>query len=169
MKGLIKKGLMLGCLLLSACQFSPRIEAIDESVFSQPKQELINSKAHQYLYDNWQFSQAVKVGNQVWVSGQIGYDRVNKKYPESVLEQSYHAFANLEAVLKSAGATMDDVVSITTFHTDISKIGDVVKSKSKFMPKDFSAWTAVEVTGLAQPQILFEVKAVAIIGSGKDE
>ena len=147
--------LLCGIFLLSACA--------NNSV----KQELINSDEHKWLYDNWQFSQAVKVGNQIWVSGQVGYDSENKNYPDNLLVQSHFAFKNLETVLKQAGASIDDVVSITTYHKDISKVADVIKSKSEFMNRNYSSWTAVEVSALAQPQLLFEVKAVAIIGSGK--
>ncbi|NVJ66555.1 MAG: RidA family protein [Gammaproteobacteria bacterium] len=142
-------------LLLTGCQTATN------------QKQLINGPEHQWLYDNWNFSEAVKVGNQIWLSGQVGYDSNTKSYPDSLEEQTELVFKNIERILKQAGATMEDIVEITSYHTDISKIGTVTQVKKRFIPKDFPAWTAVEITGLARPKIQIEIKVVAVIGAGK--
>lgn len=129
--------------------------------------QLINGSGHKWLYDNWNFSEAVKVGNQIWLSGQVGYDPKKKSYPDSLEEQTKLVFKNIERILNQAGATMADIVEITSYHTDISQIGTVTQVKKRYIPKDFPAWTAVEVSGLARPAIQIEIKVVAVIGAGK--
>ncbi len=152
---MIKVYILLSSLFLVACGAT------------SPKRELINSTNHQWLYDNWNFSEAVKVGSQIWVSGQVGYDAKTKSYPESLEKQTELVFENIQRILKQAGASMDDIVEITSYHRDIEKIGTVTKVKKRYIPEDYPAWTAVEVAKLARPTILIEIKVVAVMGAGK--
>ena len=117
-------------------------------------------------YDQLHFSPAIRVGNLVWVSGQVGIDG-DAKPGAGMLAQARLAFANLQRVLAEAGATMADVVELVTFHTDLrGDIQDFVQAKDEFIPKDFPAWSAVGVTQLAFPDLLVEIRAVAVVGSG---
>ncbi|WP_251359173.1 RidA family protein [Kangiella sp. TOML190] len=63
---------LLSFFLLAACQSTA------------PNKQLINSVQHQWFYDNWNLSQAVKVGNQLWLSGQVGTDPKTGQAPESL-------------------------------------------------------------------------------------
>jgi enamine deaminase RidA (YjgF/YER057c/UK114 family) len=117
------------------------------------------------MYDGYHFSPAIKVGDMVWVSGQVGSD-ASGVTAEGAEEQSRIAFANLEAVLEAAGATLGDIVELVTFHTDFHRdIGAFVKIKDEILTADFPAWTAVGVSQLARPEYLVEIRAVAVIGS----
>ncbi len=132
---------------------------------SDPK-VLINPAGTEEIYKNLQFSQAVRAGNMVWVSGQVGIDKSGKA-AEGIEDQARAAFANLNHVLSEAGASMEDIVEIVSYHTTMKGMGKFLKVKAEFITSDFPAWTAVGVTELVMPELLCEIRATAVIGSGK--
>ena len=74
------------------------------------------------------YSQAVRVGNTIWVSGQIPLDPVTKEMVTGDVEaQVRRVFENLKAIVLAAGASLDDVVKATVFLTDLSHFGLVNK------------------------------------------
>jgi len=131
----------------------------------QPKQTLINPKGTEFIYNTLKFSQAVRVDQTIWVSGQVGMDEKGA-VGETIEEQSRMAFQNLKNVLNEAGASMDDIVELVTYHTAMKDIKIFGKVKSEFITDNFPAWTAVGVTELVFPQLMLEIRATAIIGSG---
>ena len=126
---------------------------------------LINPPGTEVIYENWKFSQAVRVGDMVWVSGQVGIDE-NMQVGEGLEAQARLAFQNLERVLAAAGASLADVVEITTFHTSLKDTSDFSKVKAEFIPENYPAWTVIGTTELVLPDLLVEMKAVAVIGCG---
>ena len=131
------------------------------------KRRLINPPGTERIYENWQFSQAVRVGDTVWVSGQVGAG--GDGIPEKIEDQARIAFESLRGVLEASGASLGDEVELVTYHTDMSEMGGVSTVKAEFFPKDYPAWTAVGVTGLALAALRLEVKATAVIGSAEVE
>ena len=127
--------------------------------------ELINPPGTERAYAAFQFSQAVKVGETVHVSGQVGYGE--NGIPESKEEQCRLAFRNLKTVLASAGATMADIVSLTSYHTDPSDFESFKKAQREFITDNFPAHTAIGVVALLMPAFKCEIAAVAVIGSGQ--
>ncbi len=128
--------------------------------------ELIVPPQDQALYDDWHFSPAVRVGDTIYVSGQVG---VNEKHEpaDGIEAQARLAFQNLERVLAEAGATLRDVVEMTTFHINLqADVAGFSKVKDEFFPDSYPAWTAVGTTELALPGLLVEVRATACIGAG---
>src|ERR1700676_5599070 len=82
------------------------------------KRVLINPKESQPMYDAFHFSQANRVGDTIWVSGQVGVD--DKLTPASgTAAQARLAFDALQRTLAAAGASLDDVVELMTFHIDL--------------------------------------------------
>ena len=130
------------------------------------KKALINPPGTEEIYKRMKFSQAVRVGDTVWVSGQVGMDEKGS-VGEGIDAQARLAFKNLEHVLAEAGASLADVVDLMTFHTSMADIRGFSKVKAEFIPENYPAWTAVGVTELVMPQLLVEIKAIAVIGSGK--
>ncbi len=130
------------------------------------KKILVNPPGTEPIYKRMQFSQAVRVGDVVWVSGQIGLDELGT-VGEGIDAQSRLAFKNLERVLVEAGACLADVVELVTFHTSMSDIRGFAKVKAEFIPENFPAWTAVGIKELVMPQLLVEIRATAVIGSSK--
>jgi enamine deaminase RidA (YjgF/YER057c/UK114 family) len=66
-------------------------------------------------------------------------------------------------VLAAAGLTLDDVVEIVSYHTDMADLHAVAEVKAEYLTRDFPAWTAVGVTALAFPGQLLEIKATALV------
>jgi enamine deaminase RidA (YjgF/YER057c/UK114 family) len=68
--------------------------------------------------------------------------------------------------MEAAGGTMDDIVKVLIFVTDIKRREEVWKARREFFTGDFPASTLVEARALAAPELLVEVEATAIIGAG---
>ncbi|MBV7586221.1 RidA family protein [Pseudomonas sp. PDM33] len=130
------------------------------------KRQLINPPQTQVLYDTYHFSQANRVGNIVWVSGQVGID-ANFVPGADITEQAHLAFQALRSILGEAGGSLADVVELMTFHTDLQgEVHAFGQVKDEYFPDRYPAWSAVGVTQLSLPQLRVEVRAVAVIGSG---
>jgi len=132
---------------------------------NQGGQIQINPPGTEKIYRTMQFSQGVRVGNTMWVSGQVGMGE-DGTIGEGIEAQARLAFQNLERVLTEAGGSLKDIVDLVTFHTSMKDIRGFMKVKSEFIPEKYPAWTAVGVTELVLPQLLVEVRATAVIGSG---
>jgi enamine deaminase RidA (YjgF/YER057c/UK114 family) len=130
------------------------------------KRQLIKPAGTEPLYDNFHFSPATRVGDTIWVSGQVGIDA--NMVPASGMEaQARLAFQSLKTILDAAGASMEDIVEIMTFHLDLrGEMEAFVKVKDEFLPDRYPSWTAVGVTQLAMPELRVEIRAVAVIGCG---
>jgi enamine deaminase RidA (YjgF/YER057c/UK114 family) len=124
---------------------------------------LINPPGTENLYESWKFSQAVRVGDTIWVSGQVGVG--GRGIPPVFADQARQAFDNLQRVLKEAGATLGDVVELVTYHTDMGEMPTFSEVKSEFFPENYPAWTAVGVDALALPDLRVEIRATAVVGS----
>ena len=128
------------------------------------RRQSINPPGTQAMYDTYHFSQATRVGNMIWVSGQVGVDATMTP-AKGVEAQAHLAFQALRSVLEAAGATLADIVELTTFHTDlhgeIQAFGEV---KDEYLPDRYPSWTAVGVTQLALPELCVEIRAVAVAG-----
>ena len=81
------------------------------------KRDAIFPAGRQALYENHRYSAAIRSGDLLFVSGQVGAREDGSPEPDFE-KQVQLAFDNLAAVLKAAGCTFDDVVDVTTFHTD---------------------------------------------------
>ena len=132
------------------------------------KRQSIVPASFQGHYDAYHFSPATRVGDMVWVSGQVGMD-ADMKPAEGMHAQAHIAFECLKLVLEEAGASLVDVVELTTFHTDLH--GDIdafIAVKDQYFPSRYPSWSAVGVTQLALPGLLIEIRAMAVAGSGEE-
>ncbi len=114
------------------------------------------------------YSQAVKLGPWVTVSAQPGFDIQKKGFPESFPDQVAAAFSNLRLVLESAGATMNDVVEITTYQLDMDQFFAVVDGRNEAFGEHRPVWTAVGVKSLPLPSMQFQVSARAYVSTPRD-
>jgi enamine deaminase RidA (YjgF/YER057c/UK114 family) len=129
------------------------------------KQQRINPPGTEKIYEQWQFSQAVRVGDTIWISGQVGMDHEGK-IPAGIEAQTKLAFEGLKAILEHAGSSLADVVELTTFHRDMKEMRGFAKVKAEYLPKNYPAWTAIGTTELVLPDLRVEVRATAVVGSG---
>lgn len=112
------------------------------------------------LYEQHRYSAAIRSGDLLFVSGQVGSREDGS--PEPVFEdQVRRAFANLRAVLAAAGCGFDDIVDVTTFHTDPEAQFDTIMAvrNAEIGEAPYPNWTAVGVTWLAGFD--FEIKVIA--------
>lgn len=123
---------------------------------------LINPKGTEVVYETMQFSQAVRMGETVWISGQVGMDE-HFNMAEGIEGQASLAFQNLQRVLQDAGGGLGDIVELVTYHTSMKDMKDFAKIKAQFIPAHYPAWTAVGVTELVLPGLLVEIRATAVI------
>jgi enamine deaminase RidA (YjgF/YER057c/UK114 family) len=126
------------------------------------RRDAIFPTGRQALYENYRYSAAIRSGDLLFVSGQVGSREDGT--PEPTFEaQVQRAFDNLAAVLAAAGCTFDDVVDVTTFHTDPpAQLETVMAVRERVIgAPPYPNWTAVGVTWLAGFD--FEIKVIARI------
>ena len=115
--------------------------------------------------EKFRISQAVQVGDTVYVSGQGPLDPQGNLVGEGdMAAQSRQVFANIRAVLAEAGATMDDVVKITSFITDTGRYAEYSAARAQAFPNHVPASSTVTVADLVLPGMLVEVEAIAVLG-----
>ncbi|NTZ86901.1 RidA family protein [Burkholderia metallica] len=132
------------------------------------KRQSIVPPPFQPWYDAYHFSPATRVGDTIWVSGQVGLD-AQMQPADGIEGQARIAFESLKMILEAAGASLADVVELTTFHTNLQQeMQGFATVKDEYFPSRYPSWTAVGVTELALPGLCVEIRAVAVAGSGKD-
>jgi enamine deaminase RidA (YjgF/YER057c/UK114 family) len=116
------------------------------------------------VYEKIRYAPAVKAGNTIYVSGQIGRD-LSMQMVEGREAQIVQAFENLKLVLEAAGATLSDVVDLTTFHTDMRDLPLFMQVRDRYFTTDpLPAWTAVGAHMLGgSAGYIVEIKAVAVL------
>ncbi|AUN32526.1 RidA family protein [Niveispirillum cyanobacteriorum] len=126
------------------------------------KRDVVFPAGRQALYDIHRYSAAVRSGDLLFVSGQVGSREDGSPEPD-FRKQVQLAFDNLAAVLKAAGCTFDDIVDVTTFHTDPERQFEIVNQvrSGVFLEQPWPNWTAVGVNWLAGFD--FEIKVIARI------
>jgi enamine deaminase RidA (YjgF/YER057c/UK114 family) len=117
-------------------------------------------------YETWHFAEANRVGRTIWISGQRGFDERDQIARDPVI-QARVAFRQLERILRESGATMDDIVCLTSYHTDMAHVESFRAVKDEFIRAPYPAWTVLGVAALASPDMLVEISAVAVVGSGR--
>ncbi|MGP4804696.1 RidA family protein [Agrobacterium cavarae] len=124
------------------------------------KPEAVFPARRQALYDMHRYSAAIRSGDLLFISGQVGAREDGSPEPDFG-KQVELAFNNLQAVLKAAGGTFEDIIDVTTFHTDPEQQFDAVLAvKDKiFAEAPYPNWTAVGVNWLAG--FHFEIKVIA--------
>ncbi|ACT47096.1 RidA family protein [Methylotenera mobilis] len=108
------------------------------------------------------YSQAVKVGNTVYLSGQIGLDPVTMQMVDGIEAQIHRVFTNLRAVADAAGGSLADVAKLNIFLTDLSHFTLVNTIMAEYFSQPYPARAAVGVASLPR-NALVEADAVMVI------
>lgn len=108
------------------------------------------------------YSQAVKVGNTVYLSGQIGLDPASMQMVEGIEAQVHRVFSNLKAVTEAAGGNMGDIVKLNIFLTDLSHFTLVNTIMAEYFSQPYPARAAVGVASLPR-NALVEADGVMVI------
>src|SRR5918999_2275946 len=116
------------------------------------------------LTANPAFAPGVQVGEFLFVSGQVAQDNNGNVVGVGDCEaQTRHVMSRILTIVEAAGATMQDVVKITTFLTQLDNYPAFNKVRSETFPNSPPASSTVIVAGLVRPEFLVEVEAVVRI------
>lgn len=112
-------------------------------------------------------SQGVKAtgGHLIFASGQVSRDvDGNTVGVGDIKAQTRQVLENLKDVLEEGGATLDDVVKVTVFVTNVAEqFAQIHEVRSEFWKDGYPASTLVEISALANPELLIEIEALAVI------
>lgn len=118
---------------------------------------------------NLHYSQAVRYGNRVEISGQGGWDD-NWRFPESVRDEVIQAFDNVERTLATAGASWRQVISVHSYHVPDADgtigqdhIATMAEQFRQRMGERAPLWTCIGVAALANPRMRVEIQVVAVV------
>jgi reactive intermediate/imine deaminase len=121
-------------------------------------------------FEPFAISQAISVDPWIFVSGQAAMDENGAVIGgRDFVIQARAAFANLQAVLEAAQSSLDDVVKVTLFMTDMAYFHEVITLRREFFKPPYPADSIVEVKALALPELMFEIEAIAVRGAGKNK
>ena len=116
------------------------------------------------------FSNAVKVrkaklDSLIFVSGQVATDETGKLVGKGDMKaQTRQALENVKAALAKLGATLDDVVKVTIFVTDLSDFKGIHEVRRQYFKKgNYPASTLVQVSRLVREDLLIEIEAIAVV------
>ena len=107
------------------------------------------------------YSQAIKVGNIIYTSGQLPIDPATGVFPEGdIKDQTRQSLTNVKAILEEAGLTMANVVKTTVFMADMNDFADMNSVYAEFFSEPYPARSAVAVKTLPK-DALVEIEVVA--------
>ena len=113
------------------------------------------------------YTHAVKVANTVYVAGQIALAQDGTLVGEGdVAAQAEQVYHNLQEVLKAVGASLQDVVKVTTYLTRAEDLTAVREVRARHFTTEPPASTLVVVSQLARSELLIEIEAIAVLGAG---
>ena len=109
------------------------------------------------------YSQAIKVGNTVYLSGQIPLDPATMEVVEGMEQQICRVFDNLQAVAEAAGGSLQNIVKLNIFLTDLSHFGLVNEVMARYFKQPYPARAAIGVASLPKG-VPVEMDGVMVVG-----
>ena len=113
-------------------------------------------------------SPGFRIGDLLYLSGQVavGADQSEIVGVGDFDAQAEQVFKNMEATLAAGGSSLEDVIKVTIYLTDIGNLPKVVELRRKYFKPPHPASTMVEVSALAAPEFMIEIEAVAVARGG---
>ena len=112
------------------------------------------------------YSQAIRTGNTVWLSGQIGLDPATGQMVEGLEAQAHRVFANLRAVATAAGGSLDDFVKVSILMADLAGFAKVNEIMAGYFRQPYPARATYQVAALPRGGLI-EVEAVMVLPDGQ--
>jgi reactive intermediate/imine deaminase len=109
------------------------------------------------------YSRAIRAGNLLFISGHAGFDKQGNVVKDDVAAQTKQVLENIQALLEEAGASWDNVVRSTTFLVNSDDLAATQGVKREFWTEPYPTSASVTVTGLARPELLVEIDAIAVL------
>ncbi len=123
------------------------------------KEAIVSKKAPAALGP---YSSAVKVGDTLYLSGQLGIDPASGELREGVEAQAHQAMENIAAVLADAGASFENVVKMTVLLADIDDFAAVNEVYGSFLAEPYPARSAFQVAAIPKGARV-EIEAIAVL------
>jgi len=108
------------------------------------------------------YSQGIRVGNLVFVSGQVPLDSKTGDIPGGISAQTRQSLSNVKAIVEASGCSMDDVVEVSVFLKDMNDFAAMNMVYETFFSVPYPARAAVEVARLPR-DVLVEIKVTAYL------
>lgn len=108
------------------------------------------------------YSQAVKIGNTIYLSGQIGLDPVSMQMVDGIEAQIVRVFDNLKAVCDASGASLNDIVKLNIFLTDLGHFALVNEIMARYFTQPYPARAAIGVAALPRAALV-EMDGVVVV------
>ena len=109
------------------------------------------------------FSEAVRVGNLLFLSGQLGRDASGRVVPGGIAAETRQTMENIQAALERHGASLDRVVKATVFMADMSEWAEMNRVYVTYFPHHLPARSALGANGLALGARV-EIECIAVVG-----
>jgi reactive intermediate/imine deaminase len=133
------------------------------------QEELINPSNVLDSKNKYGYSQAIKVGNTIYLAGQVAWDEEGNIVGKGdIVAQTRQIYENIRRILAPAGATMNDIVRMTIFCKDVREIAREIPKwlevKREYFGNHHPVGTCIQVAGLWDPAMLLEIEATAVVG-----
>ena len=123
--------------------------------------DIIVPKGMEVYYDRMHFAPAVRDGDRLFCSGQLGIGP-DGKISDDPDKQFAQAFDNVRAVLEEAGASFAHVVEMTSYHVGLQEhMRSFMQVKDRYVAEPYPAWTAIGISELAMAGALVEIRVIA--------
>jgi reactive intermediate/imine deaminase len=109
------------------------------------------------------YSQGIRVGPTVYLSGQLGLDPANGNLVDGIEAQTHRVFGNLRAVAQAAGGQLDDIVKLTVLLTDLADFAKVNEIMATYFKPPYPARATYQVAALPKGAKL-EIEGVLVLG-----
>ena len=109
------------------------------------------------------FAQGVRIGDVVYVAGQVAWDKNGNIVGSDLLTQSRQIFRNIAEILDLAGASLTDVVRLTQYFVDMRDIRAYRQARREAMPGVTCITTGIQVARMTHPDLLLEIEAMAVV------
>ncbi|HAJ35260.1 MAG TPA: enamine deaminase RidA [Chloroflexi bacterium] len=109
------------------------------------------------------FSEAVRVGNLLFLSGQLGRDASGRIVPGGIAAETRQTMENIKAALERHGASLDRVVKVTVFMADMAEWAEMNRVYVTYFPNHLPARSALGANGLALGARV-EIECIAVVG-----
>lgn len=107
------------------------------------------------------YSQGIRAGDTVYLSGQLGLDPATGNLVEGIEEQAHQVFKNLRAVAEAAGAELDDIVKLTILMADLADFVKVNEIMATYFTAPYPARATYQVAALPKAAMI-EVEAILV-------
>ena len=108
------------------------------------------------------YSQAIKAGNTVYMSGQIPLDQKTMELVEGFEAQTVQVFENLKAVAEAAGGSLADVVKLNIYLTDLANFGQLNEIMGRYFQQPYPARAAIGINSLPKGSLV-EMDAILVV------